>query len=845
MKSLSLYVDKWFITVAINFDGNVLPLSLPNGEDRIWLYFHEDIANSRIEYGKAFENNYRDKQPHYFGDIFNLIEEGDHHFTRYERRREEMREIFKVAGIFNHLHQAVGEEESVKTYISFSSDIPDVARLRFIKELEEANFNVVESVARISQLALEECKKRNVFTALGTYLVLVATNDNFHFALYENKGNIFLRKNEGSLVGLGLDVRRRALVETIVENINKNTKLLKSREEFDQECVRQDRFASTWLEKIARSRPYMPVAFDGITFAVAPNNPAIVQVFPNALDSRTTGIVEEIVRKIADFVKDNQLQPHEIKGIVFIGNTFTNQTFARAIKKRFTVDDDKIVIYREEELPKVVSVYSQIDCNQFKGAAEKFMIDAEAQEILKKQAKEEEEKRQKAEEDARRQQAIIDRQKEAEREYNNAVENIEHHERDHNYNEMLEWIEIALKIRPDDDFAKEKSALARQLLAEHKEANRQFNNVLQRAKTAFSEKRWSDAISQCEIALELRPDSEEASRLKEEARRRLEVKEKVQQLLNRADVFFAQKLYSEALREVEKIRSLDPTNTEAKEIERKISDVHTLHQEKINNLVAKLNEAEQENDLVSAINICDSLIEEDSENIRKWTSKKERIISKQKELEENQRKLDELKSNIKAARKSGDWQQMLKLTHQALDTQFDPEIAKWDSEAQDTIRQIEIEQVQNDFLEAAAEEDWAKVIAIYDDNNFLKKKSSNSTWYRKAKLCLKSCSPKNKASEKANEDPAQEKKNLGRERHAYPRKSKVGPTRPSLAFRPYVKHHKKASKEDNQSNESQSSITNAINDKSVTDSGSSSIGERAISKTNRTKIINVINKPKR
>ena len=607
MKSLSLYVDKWFITVAINFDGNVIPLSLPNGEDRIWLYFHEDIANSRIEYGKAFENNYRDKQPHYFGDIFNLIEEGDHHFTRYERRREEMREIFKVAGIFNHLHQAVGEEGSVKTYISFSSDIPDIARLRFIEELEEANFKVVESVARISHLALEECKKRNVFTALGAYLVLVATNDNFHFALYENKGNIFLRKNEGSLFGLGLDVRRRALVETIVENINKNTKLLKSREEFDQECVRQDRFATTWLEKIARSRPYIPVAFDGITFAVAPNNPALVPVFPNALDSRTTGIVEEMVRKIADFVKDNQLQPHEIEGIVFIGNTFTNQTFARAINNRFIVDDDKIVIYREEELPKVVSVYSQIDCNQFKGATEKFKIDAEAQEILKKQAKEEEEKRQKAEEDARRQQTIIDSQKKAEREYNNAVENIEHHKSDHNYEEMLEWAEIALKIRPDDDFAKEKGALARQLLAEHKAANKQFNIVLQRAKTAFSEERWSDAISQCEMALELRSDSEEATRLKSEARRRMEVKEKVQELLNRADVFFAQKLYSEALREVSKILSLDPTNREAKEIESKISDVHTRHQENINSLVAKLNEAEQERDFVSAINICDLL----------------------------------------------------------------------------------------------------------------------------------------------------------------------------------------------------------------------------------------------
>lgn len=698
MKSLSLYVDKWFITVAINFDGNVIPLSLPNGEDRIWLYFHEDIANSIIEYGKVFEHNYRDKLQHYFGDIFNLIEEGDHYFTRYERRREEMREIFKVAGIFNHIHQAVGQEDCVDTYISFSSDIPDVARLRFIEELEEANFRVIESVARISHLALEECKKRNVFTTIGTYLVLVATNDNFHFSLYENKGNIFLRKSEGTLMGLGLDVRRRALVETIVENINKNAKLLKSREEIDLECVRQDRFATAWLDRIARSKPYMPVAFDGITFAVAPNNPAIVQILPNTLDSRTTGIVEEMVRKIADFVKENQLQPHEIEGIVFIGNTFTNQTFARAIKNRFIVDDNKIVIYREEELPKVVSVYSRMDCSQFKGATAEFINDAKTQEILNRQAKEEEEKKQKAEANARRQQELIDSQKKAEREYNNAVENIERHESDHNYEEMLEWAEIALKILTEDEFAKEKAALARQLLAEQKAANKQFNLVLQRAKTAFSEERWSDAISQCEMALELRSDSDEASRLKVEARRRMDVKEKVQELLNRADVFFAQKLYSEAFREVGKILSLDPDNRDAKDIKRKISEVYTQHQESIYNYVRRLKEAETENDFASAIEICDTLIEEDSVNIRKWTSKKERLISKRKEIEEKKRKIADLKKDINKAHFDEDWVRLKLLCENFLNIDSDQDVYQFLSKAKKRLEEIRVKECKEKAL---------------------------------------------------------------------------------------------------------------------------------------------------
>lgn len=794
MKSLSLYVDKWFISVAINFDGNIMPLSLPNGEDRIWLFFHEDITNSRIEYGRTFENDYRDKLPHYIGDIFSLIEEGDHHFTRFERRYEEMREIFKVAGIFNHLHQAVGvsEEDIVDTYIAFSSDIPDVARLRFIEELEEANFKVIESVARISHLALEECKKRNIFTTLGAYLVLVATNDNFHYALYENIGNIFLRKNEGTLIGLGLDVRRRALVETIVDNINKNTKLLKSREEFDLECVRQDRFATAWLEKIAKSKPYMPVAFEGVTFAIAPNNPTPVIVFPNTLDNRTSGIVEEMVRKIADFVKENQLQPHEIKGIVFVGNTFTNQTFEDVIRKRFVVEDEKIVIYREEELPKVVSVYSRMDCDQFKGATDKFINDAKTQEILIQQAKEEAAKVEKAKEVARHQQALIESIKEAERKYNDAVENIEHHESDHNYEEMLEWAEIALDIRPEDDFAKEKASLARQLHAEQKAANKQFNIVLQRAKTAFSEERWSDAISQCEMALELRSNSDEAVRLKSEARRRIEIKEKIQYLLNKADVFLAQKLYTEALREVRKILSLDPSNPDAKEIEDKISEENSRHQENINNLAEKLSKAEQENDFASAIKICDLLIEEDSANLRKWMSKKERLISKQTEIDENNRRLNEQKSIIQTARLNGDWYEVLKYTQEALETHFDSEIVKWNTEAQEAIQNIKVEQVQNEFLEAAADEDWEKVIKLYDENSFLKLKSSNATWYRKAKLCFKSKFNKTKVSEpkvidsiysRTGDDESLETKPIGGKKELW-KNHKVGPSRPRLITRP-------------------------------------------------------------
>jgi tetratricopeptide (TPR) repeat protein len=661
MKYLSLFVDKWFITVAVNIDGNVRPLSLPNGEDRIWLFFHEDIAHNRIVYGKSFETNYRDKEPHYIGDVFPLLESGEKSFTRYDNRRENMREIFKVSSIFNHIHQMMEEDGEVETFISFSSDISDVARLKFLEELDEANFKVIESVARISHLALEESKKRGVFTEDGYYLALVATNDNLHYALYEQTEDLFIRKNEDCLKGYGIDVRRRALIESVVENVNRTTHFLSTTDDISQEYIRQERYADDWLDQIANRRFNIPVTFSGVTFAVAPNNPYSVTIKPSDLDDRTNGIVEDIVRKIGEFVKANNVRPYEVKGIAFIGNTFTNQKFTQAINNKFILEENKIVLYRDVELPKVVSVYSQIDCNQFKVATENFIQGAKTQDILNKQAKEEEARRVAAAEEAKKQQELIDQQRKAIQDYENAIENVERYESDHDYEQMREWAEIALTHKPGDEYAKGKSSLAQQLLAEQRAQNKQYTTVLQRAKIAFEESRWSDAISQSEIALELRHDSDEAKRIKNDSRKKLEIKDKVTNFLNRADVFFAQKLYREALDEVEKVLNLDSNNKEAVAIKKKVSDIYSKQEAVISQFRTKLADAETQHNYVEAIAICDSLIDEDTANLQKWTEKKEKLKSKKRELEQNQQYLSKIKEDIGKASFNDDWTKLVHL----------------------------------------------------------------------------------------------------------------------------------------------------------------------------------------
>ena len=694
MKALSLYVDKWFITVAVNLDGNVIPLALPNGEDRIWLFFHEDTANNRVVYGKTYEDNYRDKEPHYFGDVFPLIETGENHFTRYDNRPEEMREIFKVSNIFSHLHDAIQEEGEVDTYISFSTDISDIARLKFLQELKEANFNVIESVARISHLGLEESKKRGIFTSPGTYLSLVATNDNLHFSLYKLTENLFIRMSEATLEGFGLDVRKRALIESVVENINRTSRFLSTTDEFAKEYKRQDRFADEWLRQIANRRFGLPVTLPNITFAVAPNNPYSVTIKPVDLDQRTVGLVDDIVRKIAEFVRSNNVQPHEIEGIAFIGNTFTNTKFTDAINSRFIVDENKLVKYREVELPKVVSVYAQIDCSQFTGATADFVKDAELQEELKRQAREEAARKEAAQAAAQKELAEKEAALKSEKEYKNAIENVERYESEHDYENMREWAGIALTHRPEDEYAKEKQNLAQQLLAEQRANNKQFSTILQRIKTAYSEGRWSDAISQCDIALELRPDSEEVMRIKRDSKRQLDIKDKVTNFLNRAHMFFAQKLYNEALEEIGKVLNLDSSNEDAKLMKRRISELRSKQETRIQDLVNKLKEAEESNDFDAAIQICDALKEEDAANLTKWAAKTERIKTRRKELEENKRKLDALKEDIHKAHFDEDWIKLKLLCESYLSISSDKLVSRFLTNAKKRLEETRVREAK-------------------------------------------------------------------------------------------------------------------------------------------------------
>ena len=710
MKSLSLFIDKWYIVGAVNENGSTYPLNIPNGEDRIWLFFFEDVANNRISFGKNYEQSYYDKKPSYIGDVFTALNDPNAHFTRYSNRPEELKEIFSASGIFDLLKSSVGTSDTANVYLSFSVDIEDTSKLKFINELKEHGFNIIENVARISHLALEECRKRGKCNEVGNYIVLEATNENLHFSIYELNEGFYLRKAESTLPGYGYDVRRKALIEYVVENINRTTKLLNSQNEIAQEHKRMESFANQWLRKIANSRPGLPVALPNITFSVAPNNPVSVTVIPKNLGQRTDGIVNEIVRKIADFIREAHLNTFDIKGIVFIGNTFTNEKFRSAINSRIIINDNSIVLYREVEIPKIVSVYSEIDCGQFSNATTAFFSDAAKEAERKRLAHEEAEKRRKAEEEAERERQEKEATRRTEREYELAMENVSRYEAEKDYEQMSSWADIALSHKSNDPSATDKKEQALRLLATQKEAIRQYNTLMQRAKTCFEEKRWNDAIAQCDLALELNPDSPEAKRIKKESKQQLDTKEKVAELITRVDIFMAQKLYAKAIEELDKIKFLQPDNHEANERRKKIQGIYASHSKAVQNLIDKFNSSIASGEFAEAIQVCEKLVELDSENTRQWTEKLERLKQQAEKLKERRKHLETIKQKIDEADFHDKYEDVIKLCQDYLAISEDHRISRLLEKARRNLSKLNHEKQGRELVN--------KVKADISDRNF-------------------------------------------------------------------------------------------------------------------------------
>jgi len=693
MKTLSLYIDRWYIAAAICYDNIPRRIDLPNREDRIWLYFYEDINNDRVIYGKSYQKHYLDKEIHYYGDIFSKIVKENETFKRFGKDVS-LKEIFKDSQIFDHLTKDFSENEKIETYISFSVDVSYAAQKVFLDILEDNNFVIKESVARISHLAVELSNKKGFLNNSNCVLVITACNENLRYVVFKQSNNVFVRQgNEGLLRGYGTDLRGRALLEQIVWQINNSTKFLKKDEE-EEEINRLSQNLERWLLQLDNTKFGRPVIYNDITFSRAPHNKQSATILKNVIEERTKAIVNVVVDGIVQYVKDLDIVFSDISHIIFIGDSFKNSMFKEELLQRYPVTPKNIIAFDNKDIPEIVGIYSQMDLSQFDSLRKN--IENLSYEQLE-QIKIAEEDR-KAREAALKKQEEIDLAnaalREDERKFNAAIADAEAYEKKGDYSSMIDLLNIALTLKPDDKEVKKMLDEANRKLSEIKVKNEQYNKTIRLAQDALNSQRWHDAYTKSESALELRPDSSEAKRIYIESQRKIKLAESLKEFLLRADTFIGQKLYNEALEELNKAKYADANNKEIEERIAKIQSIQRKHKEELALLEQELKNAEKEEDFDKAIDLCNKLIDKDIQNPRKWNEHivylKERRNKRIKDIE----LLDSLKIKINEANFNEQWEELIELCNEALSIKSDESIKRYLEKARDKYKLI---QNQKDF----------------------------------------------------------------------------------------------------------------------------------------------------
>lgn len=393
MRTLFLYIDCWYIVAAVSTDNIPRRIELPNHEDRIWLYFYEDVNNDQIVYGRSYKQHFLDNELHYYGDIFSKIVKENETFKLFGKDVN-LREIFKTSKILDHLRSNFLDNEIIATYVSFSVDVTYAAQRVFLDILNNNGFEIRESVARISHLALELSLRKGYLKNAKNTLVLVACNENLRYVVYKQAKNVFVRQSEEAvLCGYGTDLRGRALLEQIVQQINSTSKFLKEDEkEFEFVCLSQN--LERWLLQLDNTKYGRPVVYDNITFSKAPHNQQSVTIIKNTIENRTKAIVDAVVDNIIKYVQESKVNPSDISHILFIGDSFKNTMFKEALLQKYAVKDGDIITYQDKDIGEIVSIYNQMDLSQFDSLRAKIEnLSAEELEQIKIAEKERKRKR--------------------------------------------------------------------------------------------------------------------------------------------------------------------------------------------------------------------------------------------------------------------------------------------------------------------------------------------------------------------------------------------------------------------------------------------------------------------
>ena len=660
MRILSLYIDKWYIVGTIMDGANKMPLSLSNAEDRIWLYFYSNNTTNTVKYSLSYKDEALAGEKGYYADVFELLPDyKEYHYEKYGARKK-MSDIFTDADIFADLRKSYGGGFNVPVYVSFSEDIDLVARRIFLKALESERFDVLQYTLPIERLALEYLTRHGKI-ADDNSLVLVVNgcNENLLYSIYNLQQNAMSVVSQKCEPGYGVDCRKQAVVEEVMEYMQADTHFLTgANDEWHEEMLYLSQFADLWLKKIDNSSDIAPVALGNIHFKKQANNTVPVVVSAHNLNDRTKNIIGKLTGKIVDMIRESGVLMHQISNIIFLGDVFSNRAFTKSLQQKIGVPSDNVTLISELTLPETVAVYEKWEKKAFDEEKEKFRETA-------------------------RNKYIQDRKQYVEQQTQGLKKKAQTAEEEGRLQDALDIYEQALKIDRNDKFSMARIEAIRHQMEQNKKIREQIDGLLEKARQSFQASDFTDTIRNCDDILRLQNDNVDAKKMKEDAEKLLKRRELLEQYIGKMDELIMESRFFDASNILQRVDALNVNDMRLKDIRDKIETGIANLQSQVQDKSIAYETAFQAGDYQQCLRLCDELLAIGADS-SVWTENCHVVMEKMRQEQIFQ-------DNYELARKARlehEWNKVVEYAEKALKIKDDDEIKSMLQEA--NVRQSEI-----------------------------------------------------------------------------------------------------------------------------------------------------------
>ena len=510
---LVLHADKTFIAAIFYAANNKWFPIHKKDEEFLSLFFYCDPHEDRISYGKTYERHFLNNETNYFGDFFKIISDEK---TKFPVRSHNLPavELLKESGLLDELKTIFYTksnsscESEIPTLISFSDNIADAPKKVFIDFLSNNHFRIDSFTIPLSELIAHYYWQANKFEAYtgNEVVLLTAINADLSINLLRLCEGYFIRDNIKKNIweGRGSDPRKHALVQYVVDCVNKATGFLSTDEERKAEYQRQEQFADDWLRRLDLCGN-SPLHIQNISFAVASSNKYAVFVKKSTIEGDTGRFVQEILDIYREFENDFIPDTENVSSVLFFGDSLKNDLVKNRFQTRIT--DEKIFLLSTNEIFSVLSIYPQIDISRY--ADESYRLKALAAAEIQKQREQEKQYLEAQEHEQKEKELEEQRNKEEQKkiEADKLIKKADVLRKDKMFTDALILFNQAIELKPNDNYLRNQISELINIIAKIDATLQLYKEIITNADQLFEQKLYDQALIEYNSAKKLNSDN--------------------------------------------------------------------------------------------------------------------------------------------------------------------------------------------------------------------------------------------------------------------------------------------------------------------------------------------------